>query len=165
MDGIRKYHPEWGNPVTKEHTWFALTDKWILAQKLRIPKIQFTDHMKLKGKEGQSVDASVLVRRENKILEGGNTETKCGAETEGKAIQRLSQLGIHPTYSYQTQTLFSMPPSACWQEPDIAASWEAVPEAEKYRGGYSEPTIGLIMGSPVEELEKGLKELKGVAVP
>jgi hypothetical protein len=22
--------------VTKEHTWYALTDKWILAQKLRI---------------------------------------------------------------------------------------------------------------------------------
>jgi hypothetical protein len=23
----------------KEHTWYALTDKWILAQKLGIPKI------------------------------------------------------------------------------------------------------------------------------
>jgi hypothetical protein len=32
-----------------------LTDKWILAQKLRIPKIQFTDYMKLKKKEDQSV--------------------------------------------------------------------------------------------------------------
>ena len=40
----------------KEHTWYILTDKWILAQKLRIPKIQFTDHMKLK-KEDQSVCA------------------------------------------------------------------------------------------------------------
>ena len=27
-----------------------ITDKWILAQKLRIPKIQFTDHVKLKKK-------------------------------------------------------------------------------------------------------------------
>jgi hypothetical protein len=36
---------------------YALTDKWILAQKLGIPKIQFTDHMKLKKKEDQSVDA------------------------------------------------------------------------------------------------------------
>jgi hypothetical protein len=42
------------------------------------------------------VDASVLLRRGNKILKGGNTETKCGAETEGKAIQRLSYLGIEP---------------------------------------------------------------------
>jgi hypothetical protein len=30
-------------------------------------------------KEDQSVDALVLLRRENKILMGGNTETKCGA--------------------------------------------------------------------------------------
>jgi hypothetical protein len=46
----------------------------------------FTDHMKLKKKEDQSVDVSVLLRRGNKILMGGNTETKCGAETEGKAF-------------------------------------------------------------------------------
>jgi hypothetical protein len=41
MDGSGEYHPEWGNPITKELTWYVLTDKWILAQKLRIPKIQF----------------------------------------------------------------------------------------------------------------------------
>jgi hypothetical protein len=29
-------------------------------------------------------------------------ETKCGAETEGKAIQRLPHLGIHPIYRHQT---------------------------------------------------------------
>jgi hypothetical protein len=29
---------------------------------------------------------------------------KCRAETEEKANQRLSHLGIHPMYSYQTQT-------------------------------------------------------------
>jgi hypothetical protein len=29
----------WGNPITKELTQYALTDKWILAQKHRIPKI------------------------------------------------------------------------------------------------------------------------------
>jgi hypothetical protein len=38
----------------KEHTWYALTDKWILAQKFRISKIQFAKHMKLKNKEDQS---------------------------------------------------------------------------------------------------------------
>jgi hypothetical protein len=27
MGGTRKYHPEWGNPDTKEHTWYVLTDK------------------------------------------------------------------------------------------------------------------------------------------
>jgi hypothetical protein len=43
--------------------------------------------MKPKKKEDQSVDASVLTRRVNKILTGGNMETKCGVETERKAIQ------------------------------------------------------------------------------
>ena len=33
--------------------------------------IQLTDHMKLKKKEDQSVDASVLLRRGNKIFTGG----------------------------------------------------------------------------------------------
>ena len=56
---------------------------------------------KLKKKEDQSVDVSVLLRRENKILTRANMETKCGAETKGKAIQRLPHLGIHLMYSHQ----------------------------------------------------------------
>jgi hypothetical protein len=62
VDGTRKY-PELGSSVTKEYTWYILTDKWILAQKLRIPKIQFTNDMKLKKKEDQNVDTSILFRR------------------------------------------------------------------------------------------------------
>ena len=77
----------------------------ILAQKLRIPKIQFTKYMKLKKKEYQSVDTSIILRRGNKIPMKGVTETKCRAETEGKTIQRLPHLGIHPIYKQQTQTL------------------------------------------------------------
>ena len=73
----------------KEHIWFALTDKWTLAKKLRILKIQFTDHMKFKKKEEQSVSALFLLRRGNKILMGVNVETMCRAETEGKAIQQM----------------------------------------------------------------------------
>jgi hypothetical protein len=65
---------------------YALTDKWILAQKLRIPKRQFTNHMKLKKKEEQSVDTSILPRKGNKIPMEGVTETKCGSETEGMTI-------------------------------------------------------------------------------
>jgi hypothetical protein len=39
-------------PITKEHILYTLTDKWILlAQKFRISKKQFIDHMKLKKKE------------------------------------------------------------------------------------------------------------------
>jgi hypothetical protein len=33
------------------------------AQKLRIPKMQFTNHMKLKKKEDHSVDTSIHLRR------------------------------------------------------------------------------------------------------
>jgi len=75
----------------------------ILAQKFGLSKIEFTDHMKLKKKEDQSMDTSVLLRRGNKIFKGGNKETKCGAETEGKIIQRLPHLEIHPIYRQPRQ--------------------------------------------------------------
>jgi hypothetical protein len=64
-----------------------------------LPKIQFTDHVKHKKKEDQSVDASVLLLRllrGDKILSGGNMERKCGAETEGKTFQRRSPWGSIP---------------------------------------------------------------------
>jgi hypothetical protein len=99
--------------MTNEHTWYSLTDKWILSQKLTIPKIQFTDHMKLKKKEDQSVDTSVLLRREVKILMGGDTGTKFGAISEGRIIQILSHMWIHFIYSYITQTLLWMSTSTC----------------------------------------------------
>jgi hypothetical protein len=79
---------------------YALIDKWILAQSFRIPKIQFIDHMKFK-KEDQIVGPSVLLRRRNIILTGTNMETKYRTGTEGKAIQRLPHMGIHPIYSHQ----------------------------------------------------------------
>ena len=69
--------------------------------------------MRLKKMEDQSVDTLTLLRIENKIPLGVDTETKCGIETEGKTIQRLSSLGIHPIYIYQTQTLLGIPTSAC----------------------------------------------------
>jgi hypothetical protein len=69
--------------------------------------------LKPKKKEDQSVDASVLLRRGNKIFTGENMETKCGAETEGKVVQRLPHLGIHPIYSQQNPTLLWMLGSAC----------------------------------------------------
>jgi hypothetical protein len=65
--------------------------------------------MKLKKKKHQSVGASILLRKGNKILMGANMETKCRAETEGKAIQIQSHLGIHSLYSHKTQTLLRMP--------------------------------------------------------
>ena len=62
---------------------------------LGISKIQFTDHMKLKKKEDQNVDVSVLHRMGKKTFAGGNIRTKSGAETKGKTTQRLPHIGIH----------------------------------------------------------------------
>ena len=67
--------------------------------------------MKLKKKEEQSVDTSILFRMWNKIPMEGVTETKFGAEPEGTTIQRLPHLGIHPI-NHQTQSL-----GRCQQEP------------------------------------------------
>ena len=36
---------------SQKNTQYVLTDKWILAQNLGPPKIQFTDHMKLKKRK------------------------------------------------------------------------------------------------------------------
>jgi len=80
-----------------------------------------------------------------------------------KCHPEMAPHGDHPIYSYQTQTILWMARSACWQEPDIAVSWDALPEPDKYRGRCLQPTIELRMGSPMEELEKGLKELDGFA--
>jgi hypothetical protein len=132
MDGIRNSHPEWGNPVTKEHTWYTLADKWILAQKLKISKIQFAKHKKIK-KEDQSMDTSLLLRIRNKIPMEGVTETKFGAKMKGWSIQRLPYPRIHPIISHQTQTLLHMPARFCWKDPDIAFSGEAMPVPGKYR--------------------------------
>jgi hypothetical protein len=69
--------------------------------------------MKLKKKEDQSVDTSIILRRGNKIPMEGVTEMKCKAETEGKTIQRLPHLGIHPINNHQIQTLMWIPTRAC----------------------------------------------------
>jgi hypothetical protein len=69
--------------------------------------------MKLKKKEDQIMDGLSLLRMGNKIPMEGVAETKFGAETEGRSIQRLPHLGIHPINSHQTQTLLRMPAGFC----------------------------------------------------
>jgi hypothetical protein len=104
------------------------------------------------------------------FLEGGRKysweETKCGAETEGKAIQRLTAPPGNPSHnSHQTQTLLWMPRSACWQEPDMAVSWEALPGPDKYRGGCSKSTIGPSSGSPSGGARERTEGAEGVCNP
>jgi hypothetical protein len=79
----------------------------------KVQKIQVTDHMMPKKKEDQSVDASILLIRGNKILTGEYMETKYGKETEGKRLQRLPHLEIHPIYRHLTWILLLMSRSAC----------------------------------------------------
>jgi hypothetical protein len=57
------------------------------------------------------VDNLIILRRGNKIPMEVFTETKCGAETEGMTIQRLSHLGIHSINNHQT--LLCMPTRTC----------------------------------------------------
>jgi hypothetical protein len=52
--------------------------------------------MKPKKKEDQNVDASVLFRRVNKILSGGNMEAMCGAETEQRPSRDCPNWGSIP---------------------------------------------------------------------
>jgi hypothetical protein len=59
------------------------------------------------------MDTSFLLIIGNKISMEGIIETKFGAETEGRTIQRLPHLWIHPRNNHQTQILFR-----CQQEPD-----------------------------------------------
>ena len=91
-------------------------------------------------------------------------ETKCKAETEEKVIQRLSHLGIHPIYSQKTQTLLWMPKSACWQEPSIAVSWDALPEPYKYRGRCWSQPLNLVQGPQKGGREK-TEGAEGVCSP
>jgi hypothetical protein len=57
--------------------------------------------MKLKKKEDQNVYTLFLLRMGNKIPMEGVTETKFGAETEERTIQRLPHPGIHSIYNHQ----------------------------------------------------------------
>ena len=95
----------------------------------------------------------------------GVTETKCGAKTEGKAIQWLSHLGIHPIYKHQTQAQFWMPTRACWQESGKAISWEALPVPDKYRSRCSQPSIGWNTRVPNEGDREKTQGAEGVCSP
>lgn len=64
-----------------------------IRQKARIPTIQLIDHMKLKKKKVQSMNASVLLRRENKVImegrgrEGPERERRRGGKAwEGSGV-------------------------------------------------------------------------------
>jgi hypothetical protein len=59
--------------------------------------------MKLKKKEDQSMDSSLLLRMWNKIPMEGVTETMFGAETEGTPIQKNTFLILFPCQQLHSQ--------------------------------------------------------------
>jgi hypothetical protein len=89
------------------------------------------------------------------------TEAKFGAETKGWTIQRLPYLGIHSIISQQTHTLLHMPTIFCQQDRDIVVSCEAKPVDANSQWMFT--VTGWNTASPMEEIEKVPKELKGFA--
>jgi hypothetical protein len=48
----RKYHTERGNSDPKEHAWYVLTKKWILAKKKKKKKVQNPQDSVYRTQEG-----------------------------------------------------------------------------------------------------------------
>ena len=60
-----------------------------------MPMIQLTDHMKLKNTEDKNMDASIQLRRGNKIITGGRGREGLGRERgRGRKRGTASHLGI-----------------------------------------------------------------------
>jgi hypothetical protein len=76
-------------------------------------------------------------------------------------VLKILNNSCRKSWFYQTQTLWQMPTRACWQKPDIAVFWEALPVPGKYRSGCSQSSIGWSTWSSMKEVEKVPKELKG----
>jgi hypothetical protein len=74
--------------------WYVLTEEWILPQNLRISKIQCTNHIELKKKESQSVDASILHRRGNKTVTGGRGKEGAQRKRGGNGKGGQYQVGM-----------------------------------------------------------------------
>jgi hypothetical protein len=81
------------------HGMYSLTSGYLGGGgKLRITMIQRIDHMKLKKKEEQSVDASVLLRKGSKIITGGGGLGRKRRGVEGKGGQDQVWEGMGEMY-------------------------------------------------------------------
>ena len=87
----RKYHPEWGNPDTKEHTWYVFTHKWIFALNFTMPVIQPSDTMDLRRKEDRGIAASILHWGANRMRVGGWGIGDLGGTEEEEEIRGQCQ--------------------------------------------------------------------------
>jgi len=88
----------------KNHKWYALTDKWILAQKLRLP---YWLSIWSSRRTTKMWMLQYFLEGRTKIFIRVNMETKLGAQTEGKAIQRLCTWCFSPY-------IVTKPRQYCW---------------------------------------------------
>jgi hypothetical protein len=100
------------------------------------------------------------------LLSKGNAGTESGAETERKTVQRLPHLG----YPSHLQTP-NPDTTANAKKYLLTVSWYicplrgCAPKPTQYRCGCTQPTIRLSIGTPIEGLGEGMKELKGFITP
>jgi hypothetical protein len=66
-----------------------------------------------------------------------------------------------PSPPWVNQTLLWIPTKACWQEPDIAVSWEDLSVPDKFRSGCSQSSTGWSTGSPKHCILRCLSEVAG----
>jgi len=71
-----------------------MEEKEVKTKVISIPKIQSTDHMKLKKKGNKINYPSVFLKRGKIIVIGGDMETTSGAESKGMTVPG-DQANIH----------------------------------------------------------------------
>jgi hypothetical protein len=88
-----------GSPGESVSGWSFLQSLLHLAQKLRIPKIQFINYMKLKKKEDHSVDTLIHLRRGEESIHVSFSHTfSCCCELIAMPISRHHDLLIVVNY-------------------------------------------------------------------
>jgi hypothetical protein len=86
MFETRKYHSECDKSDTKSHAWHVLTNKWILAKKYIIPRIQPTDN-KINKQKGPTEDSSAPLKMEKKTIMKGRGRDACWWE-RGEGLEK-----------------------------------------------------------------------------
>jgi hypothetical protein len=123
-------------------------------------------HIQRLGKapdQGMGLPPHLQILNPEGFLSKGNTGIKNEQRLKERPSRDCPTWESIPYIDTKPRNL-QMPRSACRQEPVIAVTLEALPDPDKYRGKYLQSIIG-VRGSPMEELEKGLKDLKGFVTP
>jgi len=87
MDWIK--YPEWGNPITERHTWYALTDKWLLTQSLNYQRYNTQTMWSSRRRMIKVQNIHYFLKGGTKIFIGLDMEIEFGAATEGRDILSL----------------------------------------------------------------------------